>query len=103
MTEFEQFQAELGGTTQAFEMVIALLLAKAHENDDHAIEYLETVLQDFKSLITNSLGNAEAFTTDHPENQVSDYIEHYNEAAKASLDDIFENAMYIIANKNNQA
>lgn len=102
MTELEQFQAEIGGTTQAFEMVIALLLAKAHENEDNAIEYLETVLQDFKNLISNSLSNAEALTAEQADSQVSEYIKLYNEAATTSLDEVFENAMYMIANKRGQ-
>ena len=33
MTELEQIQAEISGTTQAFEMVIALLLAKQKNED----------------------------------------------------------------------
>lgn len=99
MTELEQIQAEISGTTQAFEMVIALLLAKAYENEDSPVDYLETVLQDFKRLINNSLNEAEALGVNFPEEQVGQYIKNHIESAESTLDDVFENAMYLITSK----
>ncbi|MCQ9616804.1 hypothetical protein L1889_08870 [Paenalcaligenes niemegkensis] len=99
MTDLEHIQAEIGGTTQAFEMVIALILAKAHEDDDSAVEYLESVLQGFKDLVADSLKGTEALSATYPQEDVDTYVDTFSEAAESTLEDIFQNAINLIAGK----